>query len=237
MSSDTAGLCNLEFLPRYERLLADNLPPGFTQFAEFFSGTQRLHTLAAVLDRHLAGDGLEVLNVGSGPFATEIFVAALQGHRVTAIDYKAEFAPFHELFRAEGQLETTSFVQADIMARTFPSDAFDLIILHDILYENALDLEAVIGRLIPAIKPGGLIFFDFVNARTRWVWAALGKPDRFRRYDPDAVRRFLAERDLAIVEWRPTHGAKRRVVKATHQLLAAFGMPNNFAVLARRDGG
>lgn len=236
MSSDQPGLCNLDFVPRYEQILAENLPENFTAFADFFAGTQRLHTLAAMLEQHVHGTGQRVLNVGSGPFATEIFVKALQQQTVVALDYTPEFAPFHGLFRQEGYLKNTSFLQADIMSEAFEPESFDLMILHDILYEPALDLEAVLTRLQPFLKPGGLVFFDFVNARTRWIWTMLGKPNLYRRYAPRNVKAYLSSNGYDILEWRPTHGAKSLSARTLHGTLRLAGASNNYAVLARKTG-
>ncbi len=236
MSSEAPGLHNLEYVPRYEQILTENLPLSFAQFADFFAGTQRLHTLGAMFAQHMQEKGLHILNVGSGPFATEIFVEAMQGQTITALDYTPEFAPFHTLFQQDGHLMTTRFLQADIMAQEFPEASFDLIILHDILYEKALDMDAVITRLSIYLKPGGMVFLDFVNLRTRWVWMMLGKPDRFRRYDPKKVQRYLKEAGFNVIDWRPTHGSKSIGARTLHATLRLFGASNNYAVLARYKG-
>ena len=236
MSSDPPGLHNLDYVPRYEKKLADNLPAGFTQFADFFAGTQRLRTLGAMLERHVTGTGLEVLNVGSGPFATEIFVRSMAAQRVLAVDYTPEFAPFHALFRQDGHLKNTTFLRADITTENFGTDRFDLIILHDILYETALDMDSVVTRLKATLRPGGMIFLDFVNARTAWIWHLMGRRTPFRRYDPRDVRRLLTHAGFRIVDWRPTHGAKSLSARAVHRALRLAGAANNYAVLARLPG-
>jgi len=236
MSSNIKGLHNLDYVTRYEQVLAENLPENFMQFADFFSGTQRLHTLGSICATHVTRKGLTILNVGSGPFATEIFVEALQDQTVVALDYTPEFEPFHALFQQEGYLEGTSFLRSDVMTEEFDEAQFDLIILHDILYEQALDMEAVISRLSLFLKPGGMVFFDFVNTRTAWIWRMLGKPNRFRRYDPRRVKSFLSRSGFEIMEWRPTHGAKNPVVRMMHATLRLFGVSNNYAVLVLYKG-
>jgi predicted TPR repeat methyltransferase len=140
------------------------------------------------------------------------------------------------LFQNDGHLNNTRFLQADIMSEEFPKAYFDLIILHDIFYEEALDINAVITKLSANLKTDGLMFFDFVNLRTRWIWTMLGKPNRFRRYDPKAVRRFLEDAGFEVVDWRPTHATKSIAVRALHTTLRLLGASNNYAVLARYKG-
>ncbi|MGB7240815.1 MAG: methyltransferase domain-containing protein [Sulfitobacter sp.] len=236
MSSEPPGLHNLDYVPRYEQVLSQNLPPSFEQFADFFAGTQRLHTLGAMFDQHVTAKGLSILNVGSGPFATEIFVDAMQDQSILALDYTPEFAPFYTLFQKDGHLQSTRFLQADIMAEEFEEASFDVIILHDILYEQALDMDAVVTRLKGCLKPDGLMFLDFVNARTGWLWSLLGKPNRFRRYDPRQVKRRLEDAGLKIIDWRPTHGSKSLSARMVHAGLRLFGASNNYAVLVRKTG-
>jgi SAM-dependent methyltransferase len=229
-------LCNLGYADRYEALLTQNLPVHFTQFSDFFSGLHRLKTLGNMLAVHFKKKHASVLNVGSGPFASEIFVTALQGQNITAIDYTPEFAPFHGIFRKEGHLLTTEFQQADAMDIEFEASKFDLIILHDVLYEPALDLENLTTRLKTYLKPGGLIFIDFVNSRTGWIWRIMGKPEQFSRYDPNRVKKFFANSGFEIVDWRPTHRSKSTVVSMFHMLLwYVFRASNNYAFLARKN--
>jgi SAM-dependent methyltransferase len=234
-SKPETDLCNLGYAEQYEAILSQNLPESFTQFSDFFSGLHRLETLGNMLITHFKQKNASVLNVGSGPFASEIFVNALQQQNIVAIDYTPEFAPFHGLFRKDGHLLTTEFEQADAMAIEFAVSQFDLIVLHDVLYEPALDLEKLTTRLQTYLKPGGLIFIDFVNSRTRWIWKLMGKPEQFRRYDPNRVKAFLGELGFEIVDWRPTHRSKSTVVSMLHIILwYGFRASNNYAFLARK---
>lgn len=237
MSSRPVGLCNLDYAAEYEAILKKHMPEHFSAFADFFAGTQRLHTLAEMLSKHITEQDLNVLNVGCGPFATEIFVDALQGQNLTSLDYTPEFAPFFDLFREGGYLQKAEFMQADIMQHSLPNDHYDLIILHDILYEKALDMSELIAKLMPSLKPGGFVFLDFVNARTGWIWRVCGKPDHFRRYDPEDVRKILHTAQCDILAWAPTNGSANPKVRALHRLLWAVSRSsNNYAVLARLKG-
>lgn len=228
-------LCNLDYVERYETLLAENLPASFTQFSDFFSGLHRLKTLGNMLEMHFKKQKGAVLNVGSGPFASEIFVSALQQQNIIAIDYTPEFAPFHSIFRKDGHLLTTEFQEADAMAIEFETSQFDLIILHDVLYEPALDMEKLTTRLQAYLKPDGLIFIDFVNSRTRWIWKMMGKKDHFRRYNPKHTKDFFSKAGFEILDWRPTHRSKSTLVSMLHVFLwYGFRASNNYAFLAKK---
>ncbi len=240
MSSEMpAGLCNLEYLPRYERLLQKNLPPAFSAFSGFFASPHRLRVLGAMLERHYSRSDGRILNIGCGPFASEIFLSALQGRHVTAVDYTAEFAPFRDLFRQDGHLSRLDFRLGDVMEIAFEPGAYDLVILHDILYERALKMQALINRLDGALRPGGLLFLDFVNSQTGWLWKALGRGDLFQRYHPKQVRAILRQAGFEILDWRPANASTGLAGRALHRLLNdGFGISNRYALIARkRDPG
>lgn len=227
-------LRNQEYVPRYRSHL-EQLPGHLRPLAEFFACMTRLHTLAGMLDRVALQPGSDVLNIGCGPFATELFVGALEKARFLSLDYTAEFAPFLDIFIHEGKMPEVEFRLTDVTAAKFDSNRFDVVILHDILYEPALDLADLLAKTTPALRPGGVLFLDFVNARTAWLWRALGREKPFRRYDPDTVRQALAENGLEVVAWAPTHGAGNPLVALAHKTLWRLsGLSNAHAVLSRR---
>ena len=229
------GLCNLDYLPRYERRLRQHLPPGFAAFGGFFARLDRISLLGRMLQENCPRPAGRILNIGCGPFASEIFLSALQGAHVTAVDYTPEFAPFLELFRRDGHLSRLDFRQGDVMALNFAPRAYDLVILHDILYEPALDMQALLAHLDTALKPGGLLFLDFVNSQTRWLWKALGRGDRFRRYHPDEVRRIMARAGYEIIDWRPASASASPAGRALHGVLQGLlRISNRYALMARK---
>jgi SAM-dependent methyltransferase len=230
------GLCNLDFVERYIKLLQNHLPENLSIYTPFFAGTQRLRNLAASLQRHVKGNGLSVLNVGCGPFATELFVERLQSQYIQSVDYTPEFAHFFDTLKQEGYIANTSFKQADAMKVKFPETTFDLIIIHDVFYEQALEMNSLVIHLCPYLKPGGYIYLDFVNARTEWIWRIFGKGGRFRRYDPVLVRKFLEENGFSIVEFDPVIRTGSIVLRTLHLVLwNIFRASNNYSVFAQRS--
>jgi SAM-dependent methyltransferase len=227
-------LVHQDYVPRYEMLLRQHLPSRFAGFAGFFSNMDRLETMASILGRHFSGTGRAILNAGCGTFATEIFVAAFQNQHITSFDYTVEFAPFAEIFRSEGVLRDTTFMQADAMTVTFEPQSFDLIVMHDLLYEKALHLDALMVRYRVFLAPGGLVYFDFMNKRLRWIWALLAKEKQYRRYDRREVLAILARHDMEIIEQRPVKPSGSSRKAAFHWVLRnIFRTSNAIAVVAR----
>lgn len=223
-----------DYVGRYASLLERHLPPDFTAFAPFFADLGRLETMAGLLARHLRGTGRTILNAGCGPFASEIFVAAFQGQRVAAFDYTAEFAAFDDIFRSEGLLDGVTFRQADAMRIAYPPASFDLVVMHDLLYEEALDLDRLLARYRPWLKPDGLVYFDYMNSATRRLWRLLGKERAYRRYGRAEVWAILDRHCLDLVEEAPVAPGRRPLKALAHAVLTRlFGTSNAFAVVAR----
>jgi SAM-dependent methyltransferase len=211
------------------------LPVGLQEFSDFFSDLDRLHTVARILKGHLTGRDRLVLNVGSGPFATEIFVGALQQHRICSFDYTAEFGAFYDIFRREGLLGNTVFLRASAASVEFVHGHFDLIIMNDILYEQALDADGLLRRYHAFLAPSGLIYFDFMNRQTRWLWRLLGKERGYRRYTPDEIRVALEQNGFDVLVWTPPDRSNKRPKRIVQDLLW-YGLrtSNTVAVLARK---
>ena len=245
MSSETrifdgtrsAPLVRSEYRQRYHTILQRHLPLNFAAFSSFFANTKRLETMAGMLQRHFHGTGKTILNVGCGPFASEIFVAAFQQQTVHAFDYTPEFAIFFDIFRKEGVLEGVSFANADAMSIDFPPARFHLIVMHDLLYETALDLDLLLSRLTPFLVGNGLIYIDFMNARLHWLWRLLGKEKQYRRYRPDEVWDILNRHGLEVLEHRPVLPSAAGLTAVFHSLLRLFGTSNAIAVVARLKSG
>lgn len=235
MSSD--GLVRATYRPRYRAILRANLPPDFQGFETFFANEYRLGTLGRLLARHLPPGQGAVLNLGSGPFASEIFVGALQGRPVFAVDYERAFAPFYRLFRREGVLPQVTFALGNVETIAFAPGRFAALLMHDLLYESALDLDRLLARHAAALAPGGLLYCDVMSTRTRRLWTLLGRERGYHRYGKDEMQAILARHGFTIVDCVPSIGSPSRLVRAGERVLWRLtGLSNATAVVGRRDG-
>lgn len=226
-------LTRVDYAGRYRELLQSHLSAELLHFADFFSNTGRLLTLARCLADHFDGENKRVLNVGCGPFASEIFVSALQGHSICSVDYTPAFAVLFDLLRQEGLLADTDFRHADIREMEIPAGAFDLVILHDILYEPAIDLSAMLEKCRTVLVPGGLLYLDFMNLRVRLLWKLLGRERGYQRYDPNGVIRTLDRFGFDLVHSTPVRKYSAGLAGLFHSALWALcRTSNSIAVLA-----
>lgn len=231
----SSALVRVDYRDRYAEILRSNLPEPMRPFAEFFSNLSRLGTLATALRDHIGGTGNRVLNVGSGLFASEIFIAWFQEQTVVAFDYTEEFAAFFPLFRKEVLLGNTTFLRADARSVAFRPESFDVVIIHDVLYETGLEAAELIRRSKEFLKPGGVIYLDFMNLRTRWLWRLLGKEREYRRYRLEDIIRDLESNGFQCTEWRPCTGGSSRGAALFHTMLRRFFRTSNaIAVIARK---
>jgi len=225
-----------DYLPDYERQLRLHLPANWAAFSTFFADTHRLLTLARMLRDHFPGSRKRVLNIGSGPFATELFVAPLQRHAIYSFDYTPEFAQFFNIFRRQGLLATTLFMRANALTIEFAPHSFDLIIMHDILYEKALDLGALLDHHQRFLAPGGMLYLDFMNRQTQWLWRLLGKERDYRRYGIAEVEGLLHSKGFEVIERAHATGRSGRWTSLFHLALQRLlRTSNTIAVLAIKN--
>jgi ubiquinone/menaquinone biosynthesis C-methylase UbiE len=228
-------LANTAYRERYLSLLHANLPEPMKGFAAFFANLNRLHTMSAMLQAHVRGAPIHILNAGSGAFAAEIFSLPFQNRQITAFDYTQDFADLYPVFRKEGLLATTEFARADANTVVYPDESFDVMVFHDIFYETALNVPDVLARFKTFLKPGGHVFLDFMNQKTSRLWRLIGKERQYRRYTVAQIRTALAESGFEILELRRSSGASSPLVILFNSVLwNVFRTSNAFAVIARK---
>ncbi len=230
MSSDTAALS----LTDYRRLLNAHLSSDLAALVDFFCNLRRLSLLTRFLQAHCKGAAARVLNVGCGPFAVECFAAPLTDSKFVSFDYTPGFAPLYEAMRVRGKLPQTSFFVGSATDAEFEPASFDLVLMHDLLYEPALDAPNLLRRYHAYLKPGGFLFFDVMDLRIRRLWTFLGKEVGHKRYDLSALRTDL-NTHYEIVDCAPYLGVKGPLDALFRRVLwHVFGLANNFAFLIRR---
>ncbi len=240
MSSDAAPhgvVADPALTARYVDVLRQTLPPSLTPLVQFFADLTRLRTLAAMLDLWLdagpCGRATRVLNIGCGPLASELFIARLRDRRIVSFDYTPAFVAVGLRLQAEGRLADVEIAQGDAMTAVFAPASFDALILHDVLYEQALDLADILPRYRPCLAPEGLLYLDFMNLRVRWLWRLLGREKAYRRYDPAEVDALLRRNGFTILERRPVRPQRGLMKRLLHGVLGMVGESNAFAIAAR----
>ncbi len=220
----------------YSSTLRENLNGDFLRFIDFFADPRRLKAMAQLLSRHFVGPPGQVLNAGCGPFATEFFVQLLHRHRVVSFDYTRAFAPIYPALRARGHLANTSFFIGNVLSTEFVSEVFDLIIMHDLLYEPMLEWSVLFQKYDRFLRRGGLFFLTVLDMRTRGLWRLLGHEKPYRRYEIPAVLKGIRARGYQVLECVPCSLESRdRLNQAFRQLLwHVFGLANEHAILARK---
>lgn len=220
----------------YARILRDCLPPQLQPLAGFFSYPDRLKVLAALLAKHLAARPGNVLNVGCGPFATEFFVLPLRPHRIVSFDYTRGFVPVYLALTRRGHLANTEFLIGDAMALEFRPASFDLIVMHDLLYEPALDFERMLVKYDRYLRPGGLLYLTVLDRGTRWIWKLLAREKPHVRYSLPAVRSRFERAGYRVLDCLPASlEAPGRTNRAFKRVLwSAFRLANHHALIARK---
>ncbi len=107
----------------------------------------------------LAGSGVDVLDVGAGAAPWSIALARYSpGVRVTALDLPAVIGSTRRAVDAVGLRDRFEYLPADMFTCPMPSAAYDVVLLGNVchLFDEAHN-RALLQRLRPALRPGGLL--------------------------------------------------------------------------------
>ena len=204
---------------------------------------QGLHDEATVrrLRRLGTGPGWRCLELGAGAGSMARWMAGQVGPTgaVVAVDRDAA-----QLWAVAQETVNLSVVEDDLTTMSFPEAAFDLIHSRSVLM-HVEDADAVVGRLIPALRPGGVVLFEeadgapvdsavdppapFVAVMAplarRWTWAR-GLPDLLERLGLEEVRDDV--RDGPVTGGSPVGAFWQHTLRSVRGLLtdpAAGGRP------------
>lgn len=139
-----------------------------------------------------AGEGLQVLDVGTGPGWIPILLAkARPGWNITAVDYSE---PMLEQARRSATREgaTIRWLCRPAEDTTLPSNGFDLVLSHYTLHEFS-DPGAVLREMVRVLKPVGLLLIQDME-RPPALLMDLSKlvAQVIYRKDPAMKRQYLA---------------------------------------------
>ena len=233
----------------YAEILRECLPPDLQPLIPYFAYPDRLSVLATMLDNHFTDVPGKVLNVGCGPFATEFFVLPLRPHQIVSFDYTRGFVPAHEalarrghladiefLIGQRGHLADIEFLIGDATTLEFEPTSFDLVVMHDILYEPALDFERMLVKYDRYLRPGGLLYLTVLDRGTQWIWKLLSREKPHVRYSLAAVRSRVELAGYRVLDCQPASLQSRNRAKRSFQRLLwhAFGLANHYAIIARK---
>ncbi len=193
-----------------------------------------------LFERLVAAVGLpadaRMLSVGCGPLAPEVLSDVARRCVVTAFDYTPEFQGVYDTLRERGLLKKVDFSVGDARTAEYAPDSFDIIVFHDIFYETALDAPEIVARFVPAVKPGGLVYFDLMDERAHRIWRMIGAElPEYRRYNIDSALARIRAAGLEIIAQSPTDENRDGLKRTTITMIRkTTGIANAFGVLARR---
>lgn len=217
---------------QYREILHRHLVDRPAVEVDFFVNSRRFNLLRSILGDQL--EGRSILNVASGPFAFEVFVAP----RVDVID-SFDIDPLlpgvHDELRERGLIsETSRFRIADVMGFE-ATRTYDVVLINDLFFTKYVDFHAALPRYADVLEPGGLLYFDILDVSAAPIWNLLHNDPRYRRYRMQDVRTALVEAGLEIVDMVPSPGIKGGLDElARRGLWATARVANNFAFLARK---
>lgn len=220
----------------YAAILRGCLPPELQPLVTYFANADRLEILAAMLSDHFTEVPGTVLNVGCGPFATEFFVLPLRPHRIVSFDYTRGFMAAYPALARCGHLGKVDFLIGDATRLEFAPASFDLILMHDVLYEPAMDFEYMLAKYDRYLRPGGLLYLTVLDRQTQWIWKLLSQEKPHVRYSLPVVRSRLEQAGFRVLDCQPASLHSPRRVKRWFQrfLWHAFGLANQYAIIARK---
>src|SRR5690606_34963221 len=130
---------------------------------------RRVQTIFEWLDPQ---DGDRILDAGSGRGFYLKFLRAASGADLTGLEYEHEFASMAR--DALGDLPGITLVSGSVYDPPFPDEAFDKIILSEVL-EHLPDDAGGLRSLARVLKPGGLIAITVPNANYPFWWDPINK--------------------------------------------------------------
>jgi 2-polyprenyl-3-methyl-5-hydroxy-6-metoxy-1,4-benzoquinol methylase len=162
-----------------------------------------------VLRTALSLPGQDVVELGCGPNPVTLFALAARGRNVTAVELSADFCRNASQLAERHDLPIR-FVNAPADSTTLESEAFDLVLMTEVL-EHVPDEHAALAEVHRIMRPGGRLLISVPNAESLvqryFAWRngfTEDEPQHLREYSvrrlEDAVREagLTVERKLRV---------------------------------------
>lgn len=169
------------------------------------------------VQRHLNGDNIHVLDIGSGSHSATITKQWLPHCHYTGVDIEKNFGNDEKDIKAMDAFFEMDLTRLDFSA--IPDDNYDLIIMSHVI-EHLRNGDKVVEGLLPKLKKNGIIYIEFPSKRSvnfpsmRETLNFYDDPTHCRIYTIKEVSGLLQARGLKALE----EGVRR-------QMINIFAMP------------
>jgi ubiquinone/menaquinone biosynthesis C-methylase UbiE len=130
------------------------------------------------------------LGAGGGSMATWMADAVGPTGAVTAVDRDTS------QLRTLGERPTVTVIEDDLTTMSFPEDSFDVIHSRSVLM-HVDDADAVVTKLVPALRPGGMVLFEEADGAP--ATTAVNPPAPFVEVMVPLARRWTWARTLPVL--------------------------------------
>lgn len=201
----------------------------------FFVNRKRFCLLRSLIGDYLRNDVRSILDVACGPFAFENYVDCHPEVRIDSFDLNPRLTGLFQALRKSGKFDNLSF-RCSSVEEYSTSKTYDLVLVNDLFYHKAVDFFGVIGALSERVKPGGLLYFDILDERSKRLWSSFGKDKQFVRYNLPKIALELAKHDLELMSITPSLGIGGMpdfTMRAA--LYRTLRLANNYVFVARKN--
>ncbi|GEM_PF-4411792 len=219
---------------QYLELLNKHLSDLPDREISFFVNRKRFSLLRTLIGDALERDIGSILDAASGPFAFENYVRCHPEVVIDSFDLNPKLSGLFKDLEKTGKFNNLSFRCAGVEDFS-EAKTYDLVLFNDLFYHKAVDFYGLISQLIERVKPGGLVYFDILDERSKWLWSSLGKDDRFVRYNLPNIALELSKYNLELLSITPSLGISGMVdFTARAVLYRTLRVANNYVFVARK---
>ncbi|MFK7903328.1 MAG: hypothetical protein AB8B49_10865, partial [Nitratireductor sp.] len=200
----------------------------------FFVNPKRFILFQNLLGAKLGTEIKSLLNVASGPFAFENYVKGSRSVEIDAFDIDRRNNSLFRDLRKTKQFDHVCYKTCSVEEYS-ATKKYDLVLINDLFYHKGVKFFDLYDKLASYVAPNGYVYFDLLDIRAQKLWSALGKNERFVRYDLNEVKAKIEESGFDLSSVTPSLGIGGKLDFAIRKLLLTqFNVANNYIFLAKR---